>query len=289
LAIVPIRSEFMKGLRQQEDRVQGAVSGGINRLFDNVPQQAQFLREPAQMAAGVVGSMLRPSEAAFMVGGGIAPKKKVSLKVFRGETSGTDAGDFGKGVYFTGDITRAKAFGKGVASEHTVTLKNPKVFNTTESARLWRRSIVGRELLDKPQSEKASRLIDTVLHKEGRDGVVVFDGNGNFTATPELPFEVVRLGKKPIHSHEVLNFKVGPKNRNIEVIKNPTDSDSRGLIKEFRRDFPHAGDTPKIRSTIDEMGNEYIWRSDMGLHFEIEPFIRKRFNVDVNQNFQSHR
>ena len=70
-----------------------------------------------------------------------------------------------------------------------------------------------------------------------------------------------------------------------EVIKNPSTHDYQALAKEFRAEYPNAPKgEPYSRTTFDSAGNQYIWRSDKGLHPEIEEKIRKLFGVEVNQN-----
>ena len=41
---------------------------------------------------------------------------------------------------------------------------------------------------------------------------------------------------------------------------------------------------PATRFTIDEDGNRYIWRSDLGVHSQIEPLITNRIRKRVGQN-----
>ena len=62
--------------------------------------------------------------------------KPWSGSTFRGKTEKpTDAGDYGKGRYSTGDVERAKAYGK--VEDVKVTLKNPLVFdNNRRSERI---------------------------------------------------------------------------------------------------------------------------------------------------------
>lgn len=120
--------------------------------------------------------------------------EKQTVKVFRGDSKGTDAGDYGKGTYYTGDINRANAYGN--ITEHEVTLENPKIFNFTEEARAWRKETAGKDWVDNPKDETVAQKIDTRLREEGYDGVIVYDKNSNFTDKPNLPFEVVKLGNK---------------------------------------------------------------------------------------------
>lgn len=125
--------------------------------------------------------------------GGLGTAKgQITLKVLRGVSQGkTDAGDFGKGTYYTGDYERARAYGE--VTEHTVTLKNPKIFNSYSDAMDYRKSIVGEALVYKPQSEEASLMMEKALRAEGYDGVVIYDKEAKYTAYPDKPFEVVKL------------------------------------------------------------------------------------------------
>ena len=72
--------------------------------------------------------------------------------------------------------------------------------------------------------------------------------------------------------------------RNVEVIKNPSNSDLRQLTKEFRKEFPQGRGEPAVRTTFDEEGNKYIWRADKSTHSDIESFIKKEFGLEANQN-----
>ena len=117
-------------------------------------------------------------------------------KAVRGEAGKkTDAGDYGKGRYSTGDMERAKAYGP--VSTVDIELKNPLVFNTTKEARAFRRKTIGEELLNQSQSEEASLKMDSAIRKLGHDGIVVYDSEGNYTSKPDEPFEIVELSKKP--------------------------------------------------------------------------------------------
>ena len=69
-------------------------------------------------------------------------------------------------------------------------------------------------------------------------------------------------------------FYINKGSRSIEIIKNPLGSDYSDLGKEFRREYPHAQrGEPATRFTYDKHGNRYIWRSDHGMHYEIEPHL----------------
>jgi len=123
-------------------------------------------------------------------------------ELMRGRTPSrqkTDAGDYGRGEYWTGDGNLAAAYAKPVIGTEgevgnvvlqKVTLKNPLVFKTRAEARAYRKSLVGEKLLDQPQSEEAANIIDADLRAKGHDGVVVYDTEGTATAFDQRPFEV---------------------------------------------------------------------------------------------------
>ena len=123
----------------------------------------------------------------------------------REKASRTDSGDYGSNAtYWSGDESRATAYSKpvigttgkaGSVIKSEVSLGNPLVFKTTEDARAFRKSIVGPDLLDKPQSQVAADLIEKAIREKGHDGVVVYDSNSNYTAHPDRPFEVVVYDK----------------------------------------------------------------------------------------------
>jgi hypothetical protein len=123
----------------------------------------------------------------------------------REKSSRTDAGDYGgHATYWSGDESRAVAYSKpvigttgkvGSVIKSEVSLDNPLVFNSTEDARAFRKSIVGPDLLDNPRSQEAADLIEKAIQEKGHDGVVVYDSNSNFTAYPDRPFEVVVYDK----------------------------------------------------------------------------------------------
>jgi hypothetical protein len=75
----------------------------------------------------------------------------------------------------------------------------------------------------------------------------------------------------------------------IEVIRNPKDRDYQQLSAEYTKEYPNdrSGD-PKSRFTTDANGNRWIWRSDLGTHYHVEPMISKKEGVYVNQNESNH-
>lgn len=133
--------------------------------------------------------------------------------VLRAQTGGTvgspatDAGDFGTGLYFTGDAAIAKAYARGpidqpdrgaVINEHYLIFERPLVFKTVKEARDFRSATVGRQLVDRPQSTLAAALIGARLRDGGFDGVVVYDGEGERSSDPDVPVEVVTLSPPPV-------------------------------------------------------------------------------------------
>jgi len=83
---------------------------------------------------------------------------------------------------------------------------------------------------------------------------------------------------KPL-PHEV--FYVG----DIEIIRNPTGADYRGMANEIRSEIGNdfSGD-PLLRYTLDSFGNRWIWKATEGLHNQIEPLISQRERVEVGQS-----
>jgi hypothetical protein len=81
----------------------------------------------------------------------------------------------------------------------------------------------------------------------------------------------------------IFYVKVGTKN--VEVIKNPTNSEYQQLSKEFRKEYPRAPkDEIQIRTTYDEKGNKYIWRADNATHDAIEKHLQTVYGVKASQN-----
>lgn len=180
------------------------------------PATASEAVEPSPVAAPVetvgVETLLHPDKARVTEVRAPLPDesetgKPWSGEVMRGSTPSrkvTDAGDFGKGSYWTGDGELAAAYARptiGTTGEigsvrlGQVQFENPLVFKTRAAAREYRRSIVGDELLDNPQSETAAAKIDADIRSKGHDGVVIYDTEASATAHPERPFEVVDLRK----------------------------------------------------------------------------------------------
>lgn len=74
------------------------------------------------------------------------------------------------------------------------------------------------------------------------------------------------------------------------VHQNPSYSDTQVMIQDVKREFPWMPrGEPKIRTTRDERGNKWVWKSHQGTHLQIEPTISRRVGVDVDQNFEVPR
>lgn len=73
----------------------------------------------------------------------------------------------------------------------------------------------------------------------------------------------------------------------IEVIRNPTDSDRRRLTSEVRSEFGRdvSGD-PATRFTNDTFGNTWVWKAHQGIHSQMEPLIQRKENASLDQNNQ---
>jgi hypothetical protein len=88
-----------------------------------------------------------------------------------------------------------------------------------------------------------------------------------------------KLGKG---ENEVFYHKIG--DNNIEIIKNPTARDRKQMSDEFKKEFPQGKGEPPYRTTYDEFGNVYIFRSDKSTHGDIEPFLRDTLGVYASQD-----
>ena len=113
----------------------------------------------------------------------------------------TDAGDYGKGTYWSGDGDRAAAYARPVIGTkgteghvlaEQVSLRNPLVFHTASDAAKYRNQFSGPNR--NPQDQEAAIRTHIDLMKKGHDGVVVYDTAGDMTGRPDKPFEVVKLG-----------------------------------------------------------------------------------------------
>jgi hypothetical protein len=81
---------------------------------------------------------------------------------------------------------------------------------------------------------------------------------------------------------------------NVEIVRNPSQSELGAMMKEARREFPNstAKDDPVLRHTEDADGNRYYWKANLGVHQHVEPKISAREGVSVDQNAaqkMSHR
>ena len=173
------------------------------------------------------------------------------VKGVRDKAERTDAGDYGKGDYWSGDTSRAKAYAKPVVGEEgtvgkviadDVSLENPLVFKTTDEARTYRQEVIGDKADPfNPQDEAAAQLIDADLRAKGHDGVVVYDSAGNYTATPEKPFEVValkgqtkKLEATPAPKTPEVAPEVTPRQQSINTLKEQlSEMDSTTMSQEM--------------------------------------------------------
>ena len=91
--------------------------------------------------------------------------------------------------------------------------------------------------------------------------------------------------------HEKQTAKIKPLPREVtyingvEIIRNPSGADRRGMSNESRSEGGGRGGDPTTRFTNDEAGNTWIWKSHEGTHSSIEPLISSKYGVDVNQNY----
>ncbi len=92
-----------------------------------------------------------------------------------------------------------------------------------------------------------------------------------------LPEQAVTVPEK---EHDIIYFKIG--DRNIEVIKNPTNTEFRQISKEYKDQWRNST-TSGVRSTIDQNGNKYIWNAN-NVHSDIEPLINKKYGVITHQS-----
>lgn len=115
----------------------------------------------------------------------------------------TDAGDYGKGQYFSGDGQRAAAYARpvlgtkgkdGQVHVEQVTLSNPLVFKTAKEAAQFRSQFASKSERRNPQDQEAAIRTHLGIMERGHDGVVVYDTAGSMTSLPDKPFEVVKLG-----------------------------------------------------------------------------------------------
>ena len=72
--------------------------------------------------------------------------------------------------------------------------------------------------------------------------------------------------------------------RDVEVIQNPTGIEMRQMTGEFRSQFPNYERTPALRSTQDENGNKYYWKSNEAMHAYMEPKLSRMVGSKLNQN-----
>jgi hypothetical protein len=124
--------------------------------------------------------------------------------------------------------------------------------------------------------KKAQRMVDeaarAAIESNPRNAVKL----GRFLSKSEYESVREQIEELP---REV--FYVG----NVEVIRNPTGDDIRGMTNEERsaRGGRRSVD-PDTRFTKDNYGNTWRWKATGGMHSMIEPSISRREGVEVNQN-----
>jgi hypothetical protein len=87
-------------------------------------------------------------------------------------------------------------------------------------------------------------------------------------------------------SPEEFYLKVSIRDKECEIIKNPSGSDFEYLIVKFNETYPRSGleDTAKTRVTYDQYGNEYIWQSHLADHREVEEYLKEVHGLKADQN-----
>ena len=92
-------------------------------------------------------------------------------------------------------------------------------------------------------------------------------------------------------SPEEFYLKVRIRDKECEIIKNPSSSDFEYLIVKFNDTYPHSGleDTAKTRATYDQYGNEYIWQSHLADHREVEEYLTATYGLEADQNRNAER
>lgn len=145
---------------------------------------------------------------------------------------------------------------------------------------------------DHPEMGKVAVVFDplnaTKLNEAGFANPILLAGTagGALAASALMPEDaeagVLGTGARKVISH-TMPSRYGEKA--IDIVRNPTQSDKAEIIKAFRNEYPGAPpDTPKIRSTLDEDGNEWIWPASDAAHFQVEPLITEATGLKVDQN-----
>lgn len=143
---------------------------------------------------------------------------------------------------------------------------HPQPFNILPSAYAIKRENRKRWFAAREEDPKAQSKADPLIQEAK-----------NYDNAEDFFYAAVGKG-----THDVLYHKIGSKD--IEIIKNPTAQDIKQLKKEFAADFPQGQDEPAVRTTYDEKGNKYIWRSDKAIHGDIEPLLRDKYGVYASQD-----
>lgn len=145
------------------------------------------------------------------------------------------------------------------------------------------------EVVNEPTALDANH----VAAAKGRAEGAVKEAAGVATANPvqgegKQPWEMTRgeySKDEPKGDAQWDAFKVRVGQRDITVIKNPSQQDYSEINKTFREEYPDAPkDTVRARHTIDREGNKYIWPAADATHPDVEPAINKKFKTESNQN-----
>ena len=97
---------------------------------------------------------------------------------------------------------------------------------------------------------------------------------------PESKGQMTLFGGSESLKHDVFRWNVGSKQ--MEVIKNPTASETRQISNEFKEKYPRSTESG-IRSTYDQFDNKYVWNADT-MHSDVEPMINMMWDVYTHQS-----
>ena len=68
---------------------------------------------------------------------------------------------------------------------------------------------------------------------------------------------------------------------------NPTKYDYDETRQRFKREYPDAfPGEPYSRKTFDGLGNMYLWMSGDTTHHYMDGYMRRQFNIKVNQRWE---
>ena len=158
-------------------------------------------------------------------------------------------------------------------------------------------SIKDRDSLNEKAKEQVTK--EWNLSEEDIEGNrydAFFDGQANVMAKETIgeglkkKYEQFKEGKD-IDPYKGVTYQLKDENEvfytnDVEVIKNPTNTQYQQVANEFYKEFPHLRDSGEIaiRTTYDKQGNKYIWNANEGTHSTIESGINKKYNTETNQN-----